>query len=38
MEPDKCKEWRWFNINSLLDKMLEGTELIIENYKAGKIY
>ena len=38
MEPDKFKEWRWFDLNNLPDKMLEATELIIRNYKAGKIY
>ena len=38
MEPHKCKEWKWFNFDDLPDKMLEGTELVIKNYKAGKIY
>lgn len=38
MEPEKCKEWRWFGLDELPEKLLEGTELIIKNYKAGKIY
>ena len=38
MEPDKCKEWKWFSLKNLPDKMLEGTELTIRNFKAGKIY
>ena len=38
MEPDKCQEWRWFDMNDLPDKILEGTELGIKNYLAGKIY
>jgi hypothetical protein len=38
MEPNKCKEWKWFNFNDLPNKMFEGTELVIKNYKAGKIY
>jgi len=38
MEPDRCSTWRWFNLNNLPGKMLEGTELIIKNFKAGKIY
>ena len=38
MEPDKCKEWKWFSLDSLPDKMLEGTELTIRNFKAGIIY
>ncbi len=38
MEPDKCKEWRWFGLDNLPEKMLESTENIIKNYQAGKIY
>lgn len=37
-EPNKCKEWRWFSLDDLPEKMLEGTQLIIRNLKAGKIY
>lgn len=37
-EPDKCKEWQWFNLDNLPGKMLEGTQLVIRNFKAGKIY
>lgn len=37
-EPEKCKEWRWFSLNNLPEKILEGTELIVRNYKIGKIY
>lgn len=38
MEPEKCKEWRWFGLDDLPEKLLEGTELIIKNYRAGKMY
>jgi ADP-ribose pyrophosphatase YjhB (NUDIX family) len=38
MEPNKFKEWRWFDLNNLPNKMLEATELMIKNFKAGKIY
>jgi len=38
MEPHKCREWKWFNLNDLPERMLEGTQLIIRNYKAGEIY
>lgn len=38
MEPEKCKEWRWFSLNNLPTILLEGTELVIKNFKAGKIY
>ena len=38
MEPNKCKEWKWFSLDNLPEKLLEGTKLIIKNLKAGKIY
>jgi len=38
MEPNKCKEWKWFSLEELPEKMLEGTELIMKNFKAGEIY
>jgi len=38
MEPDKCLEWKWFDLNNLPDKMLEGTQLSLENFKAQRIY
>jgi len=38
MEPEKCKEWKWFSLSNLPDKLFENTEAIIKNYKANKIY
>lgn len=38
LEPEKLKEWRWFNLDNLPDKLFEGTELTIKNFKAGNIY
>ncbi|MFA6428532.1 MAG: NUDIX domain-containing protein [Candidatus Buchananbacteria bacterium] len=38
MEPNKCQGWSWFALNNLPEKILEGTELIIKNFKARKIY
>ncbi len=38
MEPDKFKEWCWFSLENLPDKMLEATEIMIKNFKSGKIY
>jgi len=38
MEPEKCQEWCWFSLDNLPDKLLEGTELTIKNFKAKKIY
>ena len=38
MEPDKFKEWRWFDLNDLPENIFEGTEQMIKNFKAGKIY
>lgn len=38
MEPDKYKEWRWFNKNELPENLFEGPTLMLRNYKAEKIY
>lgn len=38
LEPEKFKEWRWFNLDDLPKNLLEGTEFVIKNFKAGKIY
>ncbi len=38
LEPNKCREWRWYDLNNLPDNLFEGTEMIIKNFKAGKIY
>jgi mutator protein MutT len=38
MEPDKCLEWKWYGLGNLPEKMLDNTEGIIKNFKAGKIY
>lgn len=37
-EPEKCVEWKWFNMNDLPTDMFEASEGIITNYKAEKIY
>lgn len=38
MEPNKCKEWKWFSMDNLPHKIFEGTELTIKNYQSKKIY
>jgi 8-oxo-dGTP diphosphatase len=38
LEPEKCLEWHWFDLDKLPDKMLEGTDWIIKNFKAKRIY
>lgn len=38
MEPEKFGEWRWFSLNDLPKNLFEGTELVIKNFEAGRIY
>lgn len=38
MEPDKCLEWQWFDLNDLPDRIFEGTELTLTNYKNKTLY
>ncbi len=38
MEPDKCLEWTYFSLNNLPSPLFEGTELMINNFLAKKIY
>ena len=38
MEPDKCTKWEWFDLNNLPERMLEGTQFTLENFKAKRIY
>lgn len=38
MEPDKCIEWKWFDIDKLPDKMFEPSEGALNNYKQQTIY
>jgi len=36
--PERFHEWRWFPLNNLPKPLFEGTELMIKNYLAHKIY
>ncbi|MCX6746000.1 MAG: NUDIX domain-containing protein [Candidatus Parcubacteria bacterium] len=38
MEPDKCEKWQWFDLDALPEKILEGTDWTIRNFKANRIY
>lgn len=38
MEPDRCQEWKWFDLDNLPAPLFEGTRLTLRNHKAGKIY
>ena len=37
-QPEKCQKWEWYSLYNLPGKMLDNTEGIIKNYKAGKVY
>ena len=36
--PERFHEWRWFPLDNLPAPLFEGTELMIKNYLAHKIY
>lgn len=36
--PERFHEWRWFSFDNLPSPLFEGTELMIKNYLAKKIY
>lgn len=38
LEPEKCAGWQWFSLDNLPLPLFQGTELVINNYKKGKIY
>lgn len=36
--PERFHEWRWFSLDNLPSPLFQGTELMIKNYLAHKIY
>ncbi len=38
MEEEKFKEWDWFAVDQLPKRLFEGTEIMLKNFKEGKIY
>lgn len=38
MEPEKCEEWKFFNINELPENIFIGHKKIIESFIKGTLY
>lgn len=38
LEPDRCYEWRFFNINELPENIFESHQPILKKYFANKLY
>ena len=38
MEPDKCSELKWFNINNLPDDIMDIRKVVLDNYKDNIQY
>lgn len=38
LEPDRCENWQWFDLNNLPDNLFEMSKLIIDSYQTGKNY
>ncbi len=38
MEPDEITEWKWFDLNNLLEKIYFPSAKVLENYKQNKFY
>lgn len=36
MEPDKCEDWNWYDMNNLPSPLLKMTALMIDSYKEGR--
>jgi len=38
LEPEKCDNWGWYDIDNLPEPLFGTTPLAIESYKTGKVY
>jgi len=38
LEPEKCEEWGWYDLDNLPSPLVQGFEVYIEAYRTGKNY
>jgi 8-oxo-dGTP diphosphatase len=38
MEPDEITEWKWFDLDSLPERVFPPSKKVLDNYISGKIY
>ena len=37
-EPDKCTDWKWYDLDNIPQPLFRGTEISLEAYRTGKTF